>query len=243
MADYNNNGGGQMQERRKSALDNKKLTLQALDKNADGKYASWVWGFKKNDVTITIWTNEEADKNSKHKGRIEAVIPLPLAFYLIEQINLAAESEGEYTHRINLKDFKFFGQGKRSDEPMLLSQVFVGKSADGVVWISVTAPERPRYRFGFVPRTGYAELVDAAGNPAAPGLVSKIYAKGYAKLLTQVYALYAYHDYQEPPKKPQNGNGGGGYGGGNNNRQGGYGGGNQGGGVPNYETVDNDVPY
>jgi hypothetical protein len=245
MADYNN--GGQ-QERRKGALDNRRLTLQALDKNADGKYSSWVWGFRKNMPTITIWTNEEADKQSQHKGKISAEMDIALIYFLCEEILRAIEEPGEYKASVNLKGFKFFGAGKRSDEPMLLSSIFVGKGADGVIWLSVTAKDRPRYRFGFVPPEAFNDFVDGNGNPADRGKVSQIYARGYVKLLQQLYATYAYHEFTEPPPKKQ---GGGGYGGGNggggynNGGGGGYGGGNGGGQrqQSNYSDMDNDVPY
>lgn len=237
MADYNN-----APARVYTAFDNRKLTLQGLDKNADGKFPSWVWGWRNNDAQITIWTNEEADKQSKFKGRIEAMIPLPLVFSLINLINMAIDAEGEFKTSLNLKDFKFFGAGKRSDEPMLLSQIFVGKDARGVIWISVTAPERPRYRFGFVPRDGYADFIDKDGNPLSAGAVSKIYARGYADLLARLYATAAWMMPTEPKKKQQNG-GGGGYGG--NNNGGGNNGGNRnsGGGQADYNNMDDDIPY
>lgn len=248
MADFNN-----FPTPKKIALDNFKLNLSSIEKNADDKPASLSWQFVGNNPRITVWSNEQADKSQKHGGRLVCKLDLPNFFNLMEFILIAADHDGDYKMLINSKDFTFFNR-ERSKEPVITATAYVGKDKDGV-WISVTAPNRQRFRFGFGPNN-FFEYVRGDGTPYTRAELSIPAAKAYVKLLSSVMAHLTVTEYKEPEKKPpQNGGGGyqgGGNGGGNNynnnrNQGNGNGGGNGGGGRPSgggfSEDNLNDIPF
>lgn len=219
------------QPRKKNALDNAALRLYAP--NNAGKNASLQVNLRKNQAQFIVWTNDPND--TKDNGKIAVTASLPYAYTWLEMIRAAVRSEGDYRKFIEVKSYIFLGQGKRSEQPMVTGRLIVGKT-DGVVWVSVTAHQRPNIQFNFNPG-GFNSVRngDQAEVPLAE--LTQLYALGWTSLTERVLAQLAVVEYEEPAPKQQNGQGGGGRSWGNNNGGnnggnggGGYGGGNNGGG-------------
>lgn len=229
--------------RAKTALDNRKLNLSAPVPNVQGKYASLIWGLFSNNPRITVYTNDPNDNAPPGYGKISANLSLPAFMMFLVMLRKVIDSPGETKDKVENKNYTYFS-GKRSDLPVVVSELHVGKDAEGVVWISVTdtiKKERPRIKFKFHPDDFHA-LVHGDGRPYSKGEASALYAEGYANLLDKMMIHMASENYVEPP--PRDGGGGGGGGGGN--REGGGGNWNRGGGgggQPPAEDKDDDLPF
>jgi uncharacterized membrane protein YgcG len=237
--------------RKKNALDNRKLQMSA--RNQDGKFASLQWGIFSNNPRITVYTNVESDKDVGY-GKISANMDTP-AFYaflglLNEAIDFVPGTGGltEYKASIENKSFIFPG-GKRSEKPVVQSELFVGKDKDGVVWMGVMAKDRPKIKFDFQ-LADFHMLKHGTGESFSKAEASVVAARAMWTILVEMIAHMQVTEWVEPPPPEQrNGGGGGGYnrggGGGGQGGGGGYnrggGGGNGGGGVTS--EVGEDLPF
>lgn len=238
--------------RKKNALDNRKLQMSA--RNQDGKFASLQWGIFSNNPRITVYTNVESDKDVNY-GKISANMDTP-AFYaflglLNEAIDFVKGTNGleEFKASIENKNFIFPG-GKRSEKPVVQSELFVGKDKEGVVWMGVMAKDRPRIKFDFQ-LADFHQLKHGTGETFSKAEASVVAARAMWTILVEMIAHMQVTEWVEPPPPEQrNGGGGGGYnrggGGGGGYNRGGGGGGNRGGdsfGGGGGSEVGEDLPF
>jgi hypothetical protein len=224
----------QRPERKKIALDNRKLGLIGLI-GPGMKPSSLGWGLYSNNPRIIVYTNDPGD--TVDYGKIAAHLDTPTFYAFIDAIRLAADDklpDGKVVFQN--KNF-IYPKGQRSETPVIQSQLVVGRDEDGAIWISVLAKERPKIKFYFI-TPEFHTLLNGKGEPLGKGLVSQMYARAYASMLEQMYGHLSVTEYVEPVKKPQQGQGGAGQGGGN---RGGYGGQQSGGG--GVSGGDDDIPF
>ena len=219
--------------RKKNVLDETKLRLSADPVSGSKRRPSLAFSVVKNNPRIDIYTNVEGDKNN---GNIRAVMDAPVFFALIGLVEKAIESEPGQRFVIQNKNYKWFGQGKKSDAPVNLSDTLVGKDAEGRIFISVIDKEdnsRPKIKFIF--SSGYwHDLFHGDGSPFSEAEDSVLCAKAFTEMLKGLVPLVMANEYTPPPPRDQQG--GSGYGGGNK------GGGNNynGGGQSSSPTIDFD---
>lgn len=207
--------------RKKISLDNNKLNLSAECPTAAGKYSKLLWGFHNNNPRITVYTGDPSESaDDPNYGRIVANLDLPVLYTFFEMMELAINAENGFKTKIENKNFTFFG-GKRSAAPVLVSELWVGKDKEGLVWISIVAKERPMIKFT-LNASSFHSLFHGDGTAFTKGEASVCFAKGYISLLKQLYAQLAQSEFVDLQalKNAKQGGGGGGF-----NR-----GGNQGGG-------------
>lgn len=220
--------------RKKNPLDNKKLNLGA--KNQDGKYASLIWGLFSNNPRITVYTNVDSDKDVNY-GKISANLDTPAFFSFLnllrEAIEFTPATPGveEFKASLENKNFIFPG-GKRSDKPVLQSELFVGKDKEGVVWMGVMAKDRPRIKFVFQ-LSDFHALKHGTGEYYSKAEASVVAADAYWNLLTEMLGNMQVTHWQEPEDKQQ------GQGGGQRQGGGGY---NRGGGGGSYQQRESNAP-
>ena len=227
-------------ERVFNALDNKKINLSTPCPGAPDKRSALIWGIISNNPRITVYTNDPSDTGeSKGYGKIDAKLDMPIFFAFMQMLTNVIEHDGEIKQKIENKNFTFFG-GKRSDKPVVVSELWVGKDKDGILWMSVTAVNRPRIKFNFVPND-FHNFFHGDGTPFTPAETSKIYAKGYVVILEKMMTHIAVNTYVKPEvKQQQSGNNWGG----NNNSSGGNYNRSNGGGNPGNSNIDsNDLPF
>lgn len=239
MSNFNGGNGG-FPQRKKIALDNSKLNLQAP--NAAGKMATLKFGFVNNNPRLTVWTNDPNDTTDN--GKITAALNLPVFFDWLEIIKDAAMAENGFKAAIENKNYIFPG-GKRSETPVVTSRLIAGKDENGLVYVSVTAHQRPNLKFVFK-TDSYHSFKDGQGNEMDRALASKYCALGFYNLMSRLYAHLAVSEFVEIQPK-QGGNGGGGFnrngGGGGNFRGNGGGGGNGGGADASADLGGEDIPW
>jgi hypothetical protein len=246
--------------RKKTPLDNKKLQMSA--KNQEGKFASLQWGLFANNPRITVYTNVDSDRDTNY-GKISANMDTPAFYGFLNLLRQAIDfipgtgGKDEFKNSIENKNFIFPG-GKRSEKPVVQSELFVGKDKEGVLWMGVMAKDRPRIKFNFQ-LSDFHLLKHGTGEYYSAAEASKVAAEAYWNILTEMLAHMQVSHWEEPiPKEGgqggggfnRGGGGGGGYnrgggqgGGGGYNRGGGGGGGNDSGFAGGSDGAGDDLPF
>lgn len=240
--------------RKKNALDEYKLRLNGpvlADQGAKFPGALAV-SVVKNQIHLDVYTNVPNDKNN---GNIRAAMDQITFGAFLELFDAVLKSPADTAYKITNKNHTFF-EGKRSEEPRLVSTTILGRDKEGVMFIALVAKDRPYLKFDFL-GTSYHAIMGPDGNPLSKAEASNFFARGWRRTITGLVAAVATAEYvaPEPKNKDGGGNSGGGYngggnrnGGGNSNGGGGYnGGGNRsgGGGAPSGGNGDwgNDDDY
>lgn len=228
----------QQQDRIFTILDTGKLTMWAP--NGEGKFSSLRFNVnKKNQVVVTVYTNIPSD--TTEDGKIKAVIE-PDTFYawlnMAESMALKKEDDRS---AVTYKDKKFIGQGRMTDGPVEHYTLIAGRD-EGIVFLSVTAPNRPNIKFGFLSNTKHM-FRDASGNEMDKSKESTFVALGRLKMMRDYIMAALDTAKAEIQRKPQQGGGNGGgnrsFGGGSN-----YSGGKpQGGGAGGGFGSSDEIPW
>ena len=246
--------GNFRKERAKTALDNNKLNLYAPTPGHNGKSARLIWGLYSNNPRITVYTNDPNDQDaSKNYGKISANLDAPTFFAVLNMLTKAVDPATPADWRMKIENSNFiFPGGKRSEKPVVVSELIVGKDKDGTIWISVVdfKKDRPRIKFVFG-KSDFHRYIHGDGTPLTDAETSVLYAQAYIKMLQIMMGNMLVSCYVEPEPKPQQNRGGSGGGGGYNRGGGGgsnYGGGNRsggGGGGGSYggDEVEPDIPF
>lgn len=204
--------------RKKIALDNRKLSLFAPCPSAAGKVSSLSWRLVSNNPRICVYTNDPADMTEKNgNGLIAAALDAPVFFMLMKMIGKVIDAAPGHREKIENKNFIFPG-GKRSEKPVVVSEIIVGKDEEGVVFLSVVAYDksRPRIKFDLLPNEFHA-LYHKSGEQFTKAEASALYAQGYLKCLEGLMTHLLVTEWVEPERKDNDRQGGRG---GNQQRQG-----------------------
>jgi uncharacterized membrane protein YgcG len=230
-------------ERKKIAFDNRKLHLSTPCPTAKGKWSSLQVNLFSNNPRITVYTNDPEDQGeSKQYGKISANLDAQVFFVFLQKLNeIIAGPSGEDKVKIENKNFIFPG-GKRSESPVIQSELHFGKDAEGVVWLSVTAKDRPRIKFNFGVND-FHTLYHKSGEQYSKGEQSQLFARGWVRIMENMMTHMLVTEWTPPEPKDNSGGGNRGGGGGNWNRGGGNGGGGGGGASRATEEVTDDIPW
>lgn len=221
------NGGYRPPPRAKNALDNSKLGLRAP--NRAGKMASLVWSMAGNNPRITVYTNDPDD--TVNYGRISSHLDLPMMYALLRLIRRAIETPEGTKYRDKIENKKYlYPNGKRSDVPEVTDSLIVGKNEDGLIWICVDAPRRPKIQFPFL-IPDFHNLVHGDGSVFTQAESSKIAAESWVDMLSHLVVAVNVKEYVHPERKEDKR--------GNNNNRGGSGGGNS----SSNNDFDDDIPW
>jgi hypothetical protein len=207
-----------------------------------------------NNVAIQVETKL---RDAKNYGRFEVKVPYMSAIGVLCAIDLLLKNPSKTKLSYTMKDFIFFGPGKKSDNPMEKGKLTIGRDNEGCVYMGLSGKDITPIKFIFA-LPMYDELVGEDGSRVnqaeESSFAATVFYQSYIGLLPVVGTMY----YKEPEKKEggngNSGNGGGGYngggnrggnGGGYNNNGGGNGGGYNGGGNSGGSTggFDSDIPF
>lgn len=244
MADYNNsNQKGSMPPIPKNALNEWKLRLTGPMQEGARRPPTLSVGVIKNQVRLDVFTNVPNDRDG---GKLSA--PMDSITFFAFLTKLEDVINGEPANKVEIVN--------RTGKPgstRILSYTVIGKDNEGCVFISVTAQDRPRVKFTFLP-TEYHSIVHKDGSPYSPAELSMVYARAWHRMMSTLVPAVLNTHYVEP--EPRNDSGGGnryGKGGGYNKggyNKGGYSGGNNnssgesssGGGSSGPTDFDDDFP-
>ena len=226
--------GYQKPPKRKHAFNNPKLRLQAPNPACKGVWATLGFDFIQNNPRIVVDTKDPSLASPENGyGRISAPLDSVVFMMIIEAISSAVSAKEAMKMKIENSNHEFV-DGKRSQDITHLTDIWVGRDAEGQVFISVISAKGnhwPTIKFVFGPSDQrYHKFFKEDGTPWSRPELSVLAAKAYVRLLTGLLPSIAdTHYYEAPPYVP--GGNKGGYnksgGGGGYNRGGGNGGGYQ----------------
>jgi len=190
--------------RAKTALDNRKLSLTAPHPKLEGVYSSLNWMLVNNNPRIVVYTNDpdENGNPAKNYGKITANLDLGVFASILTELKRIIESKE--ADKCSVDNFNYvYTDGVRADKPSIVSTLWFGKDEDGVIWISVTAKDRPAIRFTFAPST-FHHFKKADGTDFTTAEASQLFAKSYLRILENIMSTLAVTEYVEPVKKEFN---------------------------------------
>lgn len=201
MAYDNQRGGANAAPRKRTVLDDPKISMSAKCPTAQGKWSTWRWGYHKNQFNVVIWTNDPADE----KKKIDVNFPLLDFYKYMAMLEKAIDypDVGDHKDYMDIKDKKWIqAQNSFSADPLLQGTIIVGKK-DGVVWQSLVSFDnaRPKIRFPFG-NTMYNELRKADGAPMTDSEISVLVARATLKFLQDVAAPLSLANYEHKEKAP-----------------------------------------
>ena len=136
---------------------------------------------------------------------------------------------------------------------MHLTDIWIGKDREGVIYISVVdalKKDRPVIKFPIVGDVRWQGFVHGDGTPYTKADASVLYTEAYAMMLQELYGNLLVTEYKAPEPRDNNQRqgggggyqrqGGGSYGGGNGGNSGGGSGAPRGG---NSEVFEDDLPF
>jgi len=241
----------QFTPREKSYLNDWNMGLKGPVQNGAQHPSEFKMVMAGNHVAIQV---ESKLKDAKNYGRFEVKVPLMSAVGFLRAIKTMLDNPSKTKMAYAMKDYIFFGPGKKSDNPMEKGKLTIGRDGDGCLYMGLSGKDITPIKFIFA-LSMYDELFGEDGQRASQAEESNfagwVFYDTYMGMLPVIATMY----YKEPePKNPQGGNGGGNnsYGGGQQNRGGGnsygggnnggnYGGGNSGGGSTG--GFDSDIPF
>lgn len=216
--------------RKKNALDEYKLRLSGptlTDQGAKFPGALAV-SVVKNQIHLDVYTNVPNDKNN---GNIRAAMDHLTFGAFLELFDAVLKSGPDTAYKIVNKNHTFF-EGKRSEEPRVVSTTILGRDKEGVMFIALVAKDRPYLKFDFL-GTNYHAIMGPDGQPLSKAEASNFFARGWRRTINNLTGGVAVAEYVAPEPKNKDGGSGGGYNGGGNRNGGGNGGGYNGGGNRN----------
>lgn len=115
---------------------------------APGKRSKLTWSERDGAPRITIFTNDPKDQTNK--GVIYAPMN-PETFYIfVSLFEQAIKGAPDSKYKIDcLTSARDSAGNLKQDEKALLSEIWFGKDATGVMWISCVSGSRPKIKFPF----------------------------------------------------------------------------------------------
>lgn len=214
----------------KHILNSPKIRLNTPCPTARGKISSLSWDTYMNNPRIVVKVNDPAFASpEKSYGQIQAAME-PVTFYLfLELLEQATKSDTPMKNKLELSGTP---KGGNSNNPVVMTDVWIGKDNEGCIFISVIKKDQegwPIIKFIFgAPDDRFVKVFKADGTEYTKAELSIGYARAYCKLLGNTMANVLDTKYVEPPPFIPQGKGG--YGGGNRS------GGNRGNYQNNYQN-------
>lgn len=181
----------------KGPLDNDKITLYTPVQGQPGKKSRLIWGMYQNNPRVIVYTNSEANNTKENDyGKITAALDAPVFYGVLETLMFLTEQPNDTKRKVENKNFTWFG-GRRSETPVVVSEIWMGKDKEGMMWISVTASGRPKIKFDFA-FSEYHEFYHADGTQLSKQEGSVLACKSYCTLLSKMYGELLVSAYVDP---------------------------------------------
>jgi len=148
-----------------------------------GKRARLAWCIRAGNPRISVYTNDPAD--TVGKGIIPAPMNPETFFLFLSQLEQVCDMP-------NGTKFKLENQTSNKDESGVskkihLSDLYFGKDNEGVIWLSLQAPGRPKIKFSYA-MSDYHMLCDGEGRPLGKAVVSQLLCKSCVQSLRNIYS-------------------------------------------------------
>jgi hypothetical protein len=199
----------QTNQKVKTVLNSPKLRLVAPCPTAKGKWSHLSFDIYMNNPRIVVATNDPSMMSpEKGFGRIQAALDMPTFYAFIELLTMAINSKEATKSKI-----ENFGHQKGGDPkvPTLLTDLWVGRDDAGLIFISAISKQDgwPVIKFTFGPADErYHKFYHGDGSEFSKAERSNVYARAYAKMLSEAMGNLMVSHYVEPPPYVPNKGGG-----------------------------------
>jgi hypothetical protein len=165
---------------------------------APGKRSKLNWAVIGDNFRITIFTNDPND--TIKKGVLYAGMdPVTFELFLTKFEKILCSPNGEYQDKVDCFG-AVFEDDKRTNEKTLISHLCFGKDINGMAWISVIAPNRPKIKFFFKVSEWHKVYVDGQQISDAEGSLAMAFST-IAVLRRVFYAVLANNLDNPAPKR------------------------------------------
>lgn len=127
-------------------VDFSRLSLYTSTPGVEGKRSRMSFGARDGNPRITVFTNDPRDTIAK--GVISAAMNPETFMVFVNRFKNIVRSTTEVKDRIDCYGSRW-ENNKKVEDRVLLSTIWFGRDAEGIIWISVVADGRPKIRFDF----------------------------------------------------------------------------------------------
>jgi hypothetical protein len=166
---------------------------------AEGRRSRLVFSSFRGNPRITVFTGVPNDSG---KGVINAPMNPETFLIFLNMLESTAKQTGEVKHKIACDTTVKTSDGEtnqRTQQRMALSDIFFGKDAEGVVWVSVIAENRPKIKFEFTV-SNFHRIYKGDGTQISKGEASSLQALATIDALRPIFIGHA--SELRPPYQP-----------------------------------------
>lgn len=182
-------------------LQSNKIRLTAPCPTARGKMSTFSWDIWSNNPRFILNVNDPALANpDMGYGRVQGAIEPPTFYAFLQHLDTAIAATGEWKVKIAILGNAKGGQ--MGDPPVGLSDLWVGKDKEGLVYVSLISKKEgfPIIKFVFnAPDSRYAKHWEQTGTELDKAAMSVLYAKSYREMLGVMMAAVLTKEYVKPP--------------------------------------------
>lgn len=179
-------------------LDFDKLQMWTPTPGAPGKRAKLGFSIRDGNPRITVFTNDP--KDTINKGIIYAAMNPETFFAFLALFEKVIKSQEEVKTKIDC-----FGTRWENDKPtkerILISELYFGRTAEGIVWISLVAENRPKIKFDFK-ISDFHGIFRGDGKQISEAESSQLEALAKLGLLRTIYSNMIAKAIENPAPKP-----------------------------------------
>lgn len=173
-----------------------------VGKYIDSKALAWVSGGSENERARLVLSlrdgNPRLTTYSNIKNPKEGIIPFPTDLatfvYVLTTLKEIAEGPNGVKKAIDSLTTQY-EDDKPTANKKLVSTLYVGKSNNGIVYLSIIAPDKPKYVFEIKP-TEWHVFKNNEGEKIEDSKVSSLMAKGLAEVMLN-YVSMAFLEYSK----------------------------------------------
>lgn len=133
---------------RPTIVDLKRVMMFADTPGVEGKRSKLVWSVRDGHPRISVFTNDP--KDTTNKGIISAPMNPETFYAFLDLIENATKLDTEVIYKVECLTAKRDAEGKVNyNEKVHVSDAYAGRDANGMVWISLVAANRPKVKFIF----------------------------------------------------------------------------------------------
>ena len=188
-------------EKKHTIFDFDKLSLSSTTGKARLRF-----GIYRNNPRVTVYTNEPDDAKNNY-GMISAPLD-PIAFNtMLELLQDLSNSPSAINVKYRIDNMTLTqADGNAKREMKLVSNLFVGKDEEGVIWISIVADGRPKFKFEFG-NFPFHRFYKPDGTQMTKSELSIVAARATVNFMRNVFSTYVTTKYEHiPPNTFKKGN-------------------------------------
>ncbi len=181
------------QPRYKSPLEQDKLSLYAVPDKPGARSPKLCWAVIFNHPRLTVYTNDPQLQNKENDwGRITARLDIIVAQSVLDVLLSMIDEPADTRYKIENFNNPITENGERTQTPVHINDIHIGKDKEGVIWLSVVEKDKPKIKFN-LEFSDYHHLQCGDGTPVTRAKASIFATRAYcglvSKFLTESYFL------------------------------------------------------